>query len=299
LKGDKLLIVDFYALLHRSRNALLRATGGLSTSDGRPTTGTYGFVNNLLSTIEKIKPSHVVVCYDAGSNWRKEADSEYKANRTEPENGDSFRQEALDALDDLLPALGIPVIGVKGYEADDAIYTLSRNATDFDDIVIFTCDQDLLQCVSEKTRVLLFNSAKNITDMGLDEVRESWGVNPPHVALVKALSGDSSDNIKGVRGVGQKTAAKIVVESYAILDNVLKHPKIEPFKDRIISNLELIRPTYVGELQDVDYSEFVLGGSTLTHVREAFERYEFSALLKRLSKIGKTLKMKTESQTAS
>lgn len=299
MKGDKLLIVDFYALLHRSRNALLKATGGLSTSDGRPTTGAYGFVNNLLSTIEKIKPSHVVVCYDAGSNWRKEVSSEYKANRTGPEDGDSFRQEALDALDDLLPALGIPVIGVKGYEADDAIYTLSRNATDFDDIVIFTCDQDLLQCVSEKTRVLLFNSAKKITSMGLDEVRESWGVNPPHVALIKALSGDSSDNIKGVRGIGQKTATKIVVESYAILDTILKHPKIEPFKDRVISNLELIRPTYVGELQDVNYSDFVLGGSTLGHVREAFERYEFSALLKRLRKIGETLKMKTESQTAS
>ena len=104
MKGDKLLIVDFHALLHRSRNALAKATGGLTTSDGRPTTGTYGFTNNLLSIIDIERPSHVVVCYDAGGNWRKEASSDYKANRVRPigEEAERFNFEAKLVLDEVV-----------------------------------------------------------------------------------------------------------------------------------------------------------------------------------------------------
>lgn len=299
MKGDKLLIVDFYALFHRSRAALQRTTGGLTTSDGRPTTGAYGFTNNLLSTIDSVRPSHVVVCYDAGGNWRKDASDEYKANRSKgtDEEAAAFNFEAALALDELLPALGIEAVGVRGYEADDAIYTLSRDAIGFDEVIILTCDQDILQCVSDRVKVLLFNSAKKVSLMGLAEVQEKWGVLPSHVALVKALSGDSSDNIKGIRGIGPKTASQIVIDSYGVLEKVLKHPKVLDHKEKVTKNLELIRPTYVTELESTDFSDYAIGKGVVEDVREAFSSLEFNTLAKRIKKISENLKLKTLAET--
>jgi len=295
LKGDKLLIVDFFALLHRSRNALKKATGGLSTSDGRPTTGAYSFTNNLLSVIDSIKPTHIVVCYDAGGNWRKDASDGYKATRVREkgEEAEKFNFEAKLTLDEVLPALGIEAVGVRGYEADDAIYTLSKDALGFDEVVILTCDQDILQCVSDKVKVLLFNSAKKVSMMGVEEVQEKWGVLPPHIALVKALSGDSSDNIKGIRGIGPKTASQIVIDSYGVLDNILKHPKVESYKETVTKNLSLIRPTYVTELESTDFSDFAIGKGVVEDVHEAFNSLEFNTLAKRIKKISQNLKLKS------
>lgn len=292
---SKLLLVDFYALFHRSRNALLRATGGLSTSYGRPTTGTYGFTNNLLSVIDSERPTHVAVCYDAGGNWRKEADSEYKANRVkeEGEAADTFKAEASALMDDVLPALGLPLVGVRGYEADDSIYTLSRNAIDFDEVVILTCDQDILQCVTDRVSVVLFNSAKKVARMGVPEVVEKWGVPPSQIPLVKALSGDASDNIHGVKGVGPKTALKIIEAASGSFERVLEDKKIAPHADLVRDNMMLATATYVPELQDLDYSEFLIGNSTVQAAKATFEEYEFNALSKRLRKIGEALGLKS------
>jgi 5'-3' exonuclease len=292
----KLLLVDFYALFHRSRNALMRATGGLSTSYGRPTTGTYGFTNNLLSVIDAERPSHVAVCYDAGGNWRKEADAEYKANRAKDDGpeADSFKAEALALMDEVLPALGLPLVGVRGYEADDSIYTLARNAIEFDEVVILTCDQDILQCVTDKVSVVLFNSAKKIARMGVAEVVEKWGVQPQQIPLIKALAGDSSDNIAGIKGLGPKTALRIVEAAGGSFDRVLEDKKVAPFADLVRDNMMLTTSTYVPELQDLDYSEFLLGSGTVQEAKRTFEAYEFSALGKRLKKIGEALKLKIQ-----
>lgn len=289
----KLLLTDFYALFHRSRNALLRSGRELTTSLGTPTTGSYGFTNNLITQIKDLAPTHVVVCYDAGGNWRKDANEDYKANRVKAEGADAeaFQVEARLLLDDILPAMGISVVGIVGYEADDALYTLAKDAADFDEVVIFTCDQDILQCVTDKVKVRLFNTAKKVSDMGPAEVQEKWGVKPQYLALVKALCGDGADNIKGIRGVGPKTAAKIVCESYGVMDNVLKHAKVEPYKDLVLSNLELTRSTYVEELRGVDFSEFSLGSGKAENLKEVFEGLEFNALLRRFSSIGKILQL--------
>ena len=293
---SKLLLVDFYALFHRSRNALMRATGGLSTSYGRPTTGTYGFTNNLLSVIDSERPTHVAVCYDAGGNWRKDADAEYKANRVKEEGAeaDTFKAEALALMDEVLPSLGLSLVGVRGYEADDSIYTLARNAIEFDEIVILTCDQDILQCVTDKVSVVLFNSAKKIARMGVAEVVEKWGVQPSQIPLIKALAGDSSDNIAGIKGLGPKTALKVIEESGGAFDTVLQHKKVAPFADLVRDNMMLTTSTYVPELQDLDYSEFLLGAGTVQEAKRTFETYEFSALGKRLKKIGEALKLKSQ-----
>jgi DNA polymerase-1 len=287
----KLLLVDFYALFYRSRNALLRSGRELTTSLGVPVTGAYGFTNNLISQIKDLEPTHVGVCYDAGGNWRKVADSEYKANREPGPDADTFKLEARLVLDDILPAMGISSVGILGYEADDSLYTLSKDAVDFDEVVIFTCDQDILQCVTDKVKVRLFNTAKKVSDMGPAEVQEKWGVKPQHIALVKALCGDGSDNIAGIRGVGPKTAAKIVCEGYGVLDNILKHPKVEQHRDKVLANLDLVRLSYISSLSSTDYSDFLLGRSTATELKTVFEGLEFKALLKRLKSIGKTLQL--------
>jgi DNA polymerase-1 len=287
----KLLLVDFYAMFYRSRNALLRSGRELTTSLGTPVTGAYGFTNNLISQIKDLAPTHVAVCYDAGANWRKVADETYKANREPGPDAETFKLEARLTLDKVLPAMGVSVVGILGYEADDTLYTLSKDASEFDEVIIFTCDQDILQCVTDKVKVRLFNTAKKVSDLGPAEVEEKWGVRPQHLALVKALCGDGADNIKGIRGIGPKTAAKIVCESYGVLDNVLKNAKVEPYKDLVLSNLELTRSTYVEELKGADFSQFSLGSGKVAELKEVFEGLEFNALLKRFSSIGKILQL--------
>ncbi len=295
----KLFLVDFYALFHRSRNALLRSTGGLSTSYGLPTTGIYGFTNNLLSAIDAEKPTHVAVCYDAGGNWRKEASVEYKANRASGDSPDrdDFRFEASSVLDEILPALGIETVGIRGYEADDSIFTLSRDAIDFDEVVIFTCDQDILQCVSDRVRVLLFNSAKKVTSMGLAEVVEKWGVAPGQIPLVKAIAGDGSDNVAGIKGVGGKTAAKIVRDCHGNLEQILQHKKISEHIELVRKNLPLVTSTYVAELENTDFDTFELGQGSLLETQKTFAHFEFNALMKRMKKISDSLRLKAELPT--
>jgi DNA polymerase-1 len=236
----------------------------------------------------------VAVCYDAGGNWRKKEDSEYKANRVAGPDHDTFREESMDTLDEILPAMGIPAVGIMGYEADDTIFTLARDAIDFDEVLILTCDQDILQCVSEKVKVILFNSAKKVQLMGEKEVEEKWGVHPAELPLVKALCGDGADNIAGIKGIGPKTAAKIVNECGGAWTRIVKHPKVEPFEGTALKNLRLVASTYVSELQDINFDEFLLGNSTVKDLEQTFSSYEFSALLKRMAKISSALKLKAE-----
>jgi DNA polymerase-1 len=195
-------------------------------------------------------------------------------------------------LDDILPALGIPAIGIRGYEADDSIFALARDAIDFNEVLILTCDQDILQCVSEKVKVILFNSAKKVQVMGEKEVEEKWGIHPTELPLVKALCGDGADNIAGIKGIGPKTAAKIVNECGGAWTRILTHPKVEPFAQKATANLRLVASTYVRELQDLNFDEFLLGNSTVKKLEQTFSSYEFSALIKRSTKISKTLKLK-------
>ena len=125
-KMKKLLIVDHNALLHRCRNALLRTGRKYTTSEGIPTTGVFSYLGALLSIIDNLKPTHVVICYDAGGNARKTESDTYKANRgpLEPD----FIAENRILLNEAFYALGIESIGLKGYEADDLIATFAHVA---------------------------------------------------------------------------------------------------------------------------------------------------------------------------
>jgi len=290
----RLLIVDFYAMFHRGRSAMTRTGRTFTNSEGVPTTGVFPFLNNILSVIQQIQPTHVVCCYDAGGNKRKEENADYKANRKGSD--DNFRIEADILLNEALYALGIECVGVRGYEADDCIWTLTHQAQfgihRFDEVVVFTCDQDLLQCVTSVTKVLLFSSAKKIKLMGREEVEEKWGCGPEGISWLKALSGDDSDNIKGIKGIGPKGALKICEESGWDPEVILGHPKVVRHAECVSTNLDLVHLRRVTELGFVDFEDYKLGKGRRVDYEQLLSKYEMSQLAKRVARTTELMELK-------
>ena len=283
----KLLLIDHLALLHRSRSALLRSGRRYTTAEGIPTTGVFSYLNCLLSIIKEQNPTHVIVCFDAGGNNRKSEDSDYKSTRKplEPD----FIAENRILLNEALYALGIESVGIRGYEADDLLWTYSNVAQfgieQFDEVVIATVDQDMLQAVTTVTKVLLWNSSKKQQLMDTDAVVEKWGVYPEDIAYVKALSGDASDNIKGIPGIGKKTAIKICNEAQWLPDEIHKHPKVNPHVQRVTDNLDLIYlRNCTGVIGPIRWDDYKIGLGLRLDWEEFLSKYELSSLSKRIEK---------------
>ena len=290
----RLLIVDFLALFHRSR-AALRSTGkAFTTSDGIPVTGVFPFLNNLLACVKQYEPTHVVIANDAGGGARKQESSSYKANR--PKKSEDFYTEANILRNELLDALGLEVVGMVGFEADDVIHTINHAANygseRMDEVIIWTCDQDLLQCATEKTKVLLFNSAKKQTLMGPAEVEEKWGCGPDMVGVVKAIAGDASDNIKGVPGVGIKTAVKLLTNANWDLDIIFGLEKYAEHTELIKENLQLVRLRTIPQITGaINWEDWSLGKGYAGSYAELIDRYEFKSLTKRLGSTIQLMKL--------
>jgi len=291
----KLLIVDSNALFHRSRSALTRAMGEMSTTNGIPTTGTYGFLNALFSVIEQYNFDSVIPVYDRGNNWRKKEDSEYKADREKSSMAHYADMNLL--VEDVLPALGFNPCGVEGFEADDVIATISRKSPAYGEIYILTCDKDLLQLVNNRVKVILFNSAKKMTVVDIDGVLDIFNVYPSEVKYFKALAGDSSDNIAGIKGIGPKTAAKIIHESrpqgedefLSGADRIAFHPKVKEAAATFYANLRLVT-------LENDVPKLIWFSSTPPPkdlVVTLFETLEFKSYLRpaRFTKISQALKI--------
>ena len=200
-KQQKLAIIDAHALIHRAYHAL----PPMSTPEGIPTNAAYGFTAMLLKMIATIKPTHVVAAFDMkGPTFRHEEYAEYKANRKAPAD-DLIPQ--FEVVRDIVHAFSIPVLEKQGFEADDILGTVAKQFGGTMPIVIITGDNDALQLVTE--HVSVFSLKKGITDTILytpEVVQELWGFEPKFVPDYKGLAGDSSDNIKGVAGIGAKTA---------------------------------------------------------------------------------------------
>ena len=228
---DRLFLVDGTAFAYRSYYAI---RGGLTDSKGRPTNAVYGFTRVLLKLLREEDPSHVAVVFDApGGTFREELYAEYKANREQtPE--DLIAQ--LPLIDAVVEALRIPILRVQGVEADDVMGTLARRAEAAGlDTVLVTGDKDFCQLVSD--RVTVYDPSKG--DRGLwttaAEVKERFGVGPAHVVDALGLMGDTADNVPGVRGIGEKTARKLL-ETYGTLDGVYEH--LDEIKGKMRERLE-------------------------------------------------------------
>ena len=288
----RLLLVDHNALLHRCRNALLRTGRKYTTSAGVPTTGVFSYLGALLSIIEKTNCTHVVVCFDAGGNTRKQESDTYKANRG-PLPSDFIAENRI-LLNEGLYALGIESIGMRGFEADDIIHTLScLGQKEFDEIIIATVDQDLLQCVTETTKVLLWNSAKKQKLMDGAAVMDKWKVEPDDIRFIKALSGDASDNIKGIKGIGPKTATKIFYEAQGLTEFIIENAKVFPYREQFLDNLSLVTLKYMKEeLGPIEWSDYKLGLGMLKDWEQFLCEYELNGLAKRIGKTAEMMRLR-------
>ncbi|WP_256529806.1 DNA polymerase I, partial [Limnofasciculus baicalensis] len=222
------ILVDGHSLAFRSYYAFAKSkTGGLRTKTGIPTSVCFGFIKSLLEVIASEQPQAMAIAFDTDTpTFRHEADTNYKANRAEtPED---FILD-LANLPELLVALDLPVITSPGYEADDVLATLAYRASDEGyRVKILTGDRDLFQLVDDQKQIKVLylhkdflrrGNATGTLEFGPEEVKEKLGVTPPQVVDYKALCGDKSDNIPGVKGIGEKTAVQLLKE-YGSLEEI-------------------------------------------------------------------------------
>lgn len=216
-KRKKLVVFDGHALVHRGYHAIPY----LTNKDGMPTNAVYGFTMMMLLALREIKPDYVAVAWDApGKTFRHEKYEQYKGTRKE---ADQELYAQLPITKDVIAAFNIPLLEQPGFEADDIIGSIAKQNEKNVDVVIVTGDMDELQLVSDHTTV--YTMRKGFTDtVEFDQaaVVSKYGVSPQEFIVYKALKGDTSDNIPGVSGVGDKTATDLV-SKYHTLDNIFKH----------------------------------------------------------------------------
>jgi DNA polymerase I len=226
-------LIDGHALAYRMYFAL--TAGGSSqrwqNSKGEPTAGVYGFARELIRVLEQEKPEYLAVAFDVGKTFRDDIFPEYKATREKMP--DDLRVQ-IERIREMVDLFNIPRLEMDGYEADDVLGTVARLAAEQGlGVKIITGDRDLLQLVNERTAVYLAGDDQTyITDA---DVVKKLGVRPNQVVDYKAIVGDTSDNIPGVKGVGEKTAISLL-EKFETLDN-------------IYANLDQVEPRWKGKLE--------------------------------------------------
>jgi len=218
-KKPLLVLIDGSAVFHRGYHAIPH----LSNKEGEPTNAVYGFLTILIKVLETLRPDYVIVAWDKSSKtFRSEMYPEYKATRAKMD--DDLRVQ-IAPTKELVDALGVPLVEVENYEADDIIGTLARKAEKRGDlgVVIATGDRDQLQLVDSATVVDMFNPrGLEPTRYDLAKMKEKYGLTPAQFIDYKALVGDTSDNIPGVKGIGDKGAQKLLAD-FGTLDGIYEH----------------------------------------------------------------------------
>ena len=216
-----LYLIDGHALAYRAYFALLNAGSRFKTSSGEPTAATFGFTNILMSLLEKEKPDYLAVAFDTGKTFRHDRYPDYKATR-EKMPDDLIPQ--IQRIREVVDAFNFPRLEMEGYEADDVLGSVAKQAAEKGlGVKIVTGDRDLLQLVTERIVVnLAGGKLSDAKDYYPEDVVKKMGVRPDQVVDLKALMGDTSDNIPGIKGVGQKTAEKLLAQ-YPTLDDIYAH----------------------------------------------------------------------------
>ena len=297
----KLVLIDGNAILHRAFHAL----PPLTTKKGEPTGAVYGFLLALFRVIKDIKPHYVAACFDsAAPTFRKEKFKEYKANR--PKTPDELVCQ-IHKTKEVLDALGIPHFAKDGIEADDLIATICQKMSAKKDLMIYilTGDLDNLQLVSENVKVYtLGKGIKDIVVYNKEKIAERFKITPEQVIDFKALTGDASDNIPGVPGVGEKTASALL-QKFGNLENVFKNiedDSIKPsIKKALAENKE--RAFLAKELVqmkkdvDMDFDLKVFGSSfDESGISDLFKSLEFFTMIDRAGEIMKNKPIKKQSK---
>ncbi len=211
----KVILVDGNNLLFRSYYATAYSGNMMNNSKGFPTNALYGFVNMINKIIEEEKPIYIMVAFDKGKTFRHKKYTEYKKGREE--TPDELKKQ-FPVAKKILTALGIKYLEIDNYEADDIIGTISNMVDSSDDYqaTIISSDKDLLQLITKKVEVKLLKS-KDYIRMNEEVFKSTYGITPIHIIDLKSLMGDASDNIPGVKGIGEKTALKLL-QTYPTLE---------------------------------------------------------------------------------
>ena len=279
--SNTIVLLDSYSLLYRAYYAIQTP---MSDKKGRPLNAVFGFTNMLLRIIDEIKPTHMVATFDSkGPTFRHERCDYYKATR-KPMPEDLRPQ--VDAVRELLTAMDIKIVEKLGYEGDDMLGTLSKRLNG--DKIIVTGDRDSLQLISDTTKVWL--TKRGITDVVEYDIERlsQEGLKPYQIIELKALMGDSSDNIKGIAGVGEKTA-KGLIETYGDIANLYAHA--DDIKGKLGEKIREGRKDaeeskYLATINcdvDVDCNLEDLTFAPFTQkAKEKLEEFEFRSIIKRL-----------------
>jgi DNA polymerase-1 len=285
----KILLIDGNALVHRAYHAMPPLT---VKKTGEPIQAVYGFANMLIRILNELKPDYYAVAFDRKApTFRKEMFADYKANR--PPTPDDLVSQLARARE-LASSFSIPIFEMDGYEADDVIGTLAKKATEQGiESVIVTGDADAMQLVSASVKVLYPKPQSSFGDTILYEaetVNERYGVPPEHIADLKALVGDKSDNIPGVNGIGDKTAVKLIQTFGGVEDIYNRIDEVTPLKlrEKLQQNEEMARKCKVLATIARDMPiELDLAVSDINNFDRAkavsfFHELEFTKLLSRL-----------------
>lgn len=287
-KPERLFLLDGMALAYRSYFAFIQRP--LINSRGENTSAVYGFVTFLQKILEEEQPDYLAVAMDTSApTFRHKEYKEYKATRQKmPEDMAS----QLEMLKDVVRAFGVPVIELDGYEADDIMGTLARRAEQEGvETFLVTADKDFMQLVTEKIRI--YRPGRQGTDLeiiGFEEVRKKFGVEPDKVVDVLGLIGDTSDNVPGVPGIGEKTAIPLI-QKYLSIENLLANAdnipqkgvreKLQKFKAEALLSKKLVTIDTNVPVK-IDFHTLKTGTPDVDALEQLFERLEFKSLLRKL-----------------
>ncbi len=293
----KYMLIDGNALVHRGYHAI----PGLTTKTGEPTGAVYGFVSILLRAIKDLKPTHIACAFDlAGPTFRHEEYKEYKGTRVKAAD-DLYAQ--IPRVHEVVEALNIPIYTRAGFEADDVLGTLATHICQEQngdaEVMIVTGDLDTLQLVNDCIKI--YTLRKGIADTAVYDkaaIKERYGLKPAQMLDYKALRGDPSDNIKGVKGIGEKGAMELI-KDFGSIENLYKeiHADSKKSKDIKPRSLQLLKDgeedarkahylsTIVCDLPlDIKLPAYEFTRSNLTEVTALFQQLEFKSLMDKLPK---------------
>lgn len=284
-KPKRLVLIDSHAILHRSFHAL----PPLTSPDGRQVNAVYGFTSTLLKAIKDLNPQYIACAFDLpGPKIRKELYTEYQSNR--PKAVDEFVQQ-IPLVREVLGALHIPIYAKEGYEADDILGTISKLAAAQGlEVIIVTGDMDILQLVDDQVSV--YTMRRGLTDTVIYDpakIQERFGFKAIHIIDYKALRGDTSDNIPGVPGIGEKTATDLIIK-YGSLAGVYQnlsqitgslHDKLE--QGRASAELSFKLATIMRDVEvEWKLEDCVTTDFDRSEVARVFQQFGFKSLLAKI-----------------
>lgn len=283
----KVILVDGNNLLFRSYYATAYQGNFMKNSKGFPTNALYGFVNMINKIINDEKPEYMLVAFDKGKTFRHDKYEDYKAGRIEMPN--ELKQQ-FPVAKEILTNLGIKWFEIDNYEADDIVGTLSKMIDDCDDYrgLIVSSDKDLLQLITDKV-IMKMLKPKDYVMMTKETFFDVYGLTPEKMIDIKALQGDSSDNIPGVKGIGEKTALKLLQEYgslEAIYDNLAyikgaAATKLINGRDKAFESKDLVT-IYKEVPLGFGLEDTKITNGNLESLKKMYENLEFYSFLKNM-----------------